>query len=64
LHPTRITVGISEGKKRPIDELPKHLDGLHDDIYRSLAGFVRAVEQAIALARSPATRDLPGHRRT
>lgn len=86
------------GKKRPIGELPRHLDGLSDDIYRSLAGYVRnaggydktptafaefmwadffrkrvvigrtradferAVQQAYALARSPAARKLPGYR--
>jgi hypothetical protein len=30
-----------KGVKRSIDEIPKHVSGLRDDIYRSLAGYVR-----------------------
>ena len=29
------------GEKRPIDEIPSHVHGLCDDIYRSLASYVR-----------------------
>jgi hypothetical protein len=30
-----------QGEKRPIDEIPSHIHGLCDDIYRSLAAYVR-----------------------
>ena len=32
----------AQGRPKPLSELPKSLDGLKDDLYRSLAGFVRA----------------------
>jgi hypothetical protein len=86
------------GKRQPFTAIPKHLGELRDDVYRSLAGFVRtaggydktptafcefawadffrhrilvgpthedfkrAVDEALALARSPAARALPGYR--
>jgi hypothetical protein len=86
------------GRRQPFTAIPKHLDELRDDVYRSLAGFVRtaggyektptafcefawadffrqrivvgpthedfkrAVDEALALARSPAARALPGYR--
>ena len=31
----------AEGERRPLKDLPKHLDDLADDPYRSLAGEVR-----------------------
>jgi hypothetical protein len=33
----------ARGRRRPIERLPKHVEGLVDDPYRSLAGFVRDV---------------------
>ncbi len=84
------------GKRHGVDALPKHVKGLVDDPYRSLAGYVRdaggyvktptafaeflwadffrhrvriapgregfeaAVSEALALAHTPAARQLPG----
>jgi hypothetical protein len=86
------------GRRQPFTAIPKHLEELRDDVYRSIAGFVRtaggydktptafcefawadffrqrivvgpthedftrAVEKALALARSAAACDLPGYR--
>jgi hypothetical protein len=86
------------GRRQPFTAIPKHFEELRDDVYRSLAGFVRtaggyektptafcefawadffrhrivigpshedfmrAVDEALALARSPAARELPGYR--
>jgi hypothetical protein len=41
----------AKGRSRPIGELPKSLEDLKDDPYRSLAGFVRA---AGGFAKTPA----------
>jgi hypothetical protein len=86
------------GQRQPFTAIPKHCEELRDDVYRSLAGFVRtaggyektptafcefawadffrhrivigpthedfmrAVDEALALARSAAARNLPGYR--
>jgi hypothetical protein len=87
-----------KGQRQPFTAIPKHLEELRDDVYRSLAGFVRAaggyektptafaeflwadffrhrilvgptpedftraVDEALALARSAVARALPGYR--
>ena len=87
-----------QGHRQPFTAIPKHLEELRDDVYRSVAGFVRsaggydktptayaeflwadffrhrivigpkhedfkrAVDEALALARSAAARELPGYR--
>ena len=87
-----------QGHRQPFTSIPAHLEELRDDVYRSVAGFVRraggydktptafaeflwadffrhrivvgpthedfkrAVDEASALARSAAARDLPGYR--